>query len=305
MNPWDITVWIKKRLKSMGFDDVRIASLKGFPPKEDVEVFLRWLKNGYHADMSYMEKTAEIRMNVEKLLPGCKYAVVCVLNYGKGRVGVLKFARYSTRRDYHRVYKKVLGKFVRECKDRFGGSYRVFSDSLPILERSLGRVAGIGWIGKNSMLISPKYGSFFVLGGFLTDLELVPDQPFEYDFCGKCTRCVDSCPTGAIVEGRVVDSRRCISYWTIEYKGDEIPIDTHGWIFGCDVCQEVCPWNGKSPMEPNELFPNLDVFKRISAEELMKMDEKEFREIFSGTPIMRAKLKGIKRNLMKIIAESS
>ena len=291
--------WIKRRLLEIGFDDVGIVSLENFPPEEEKEVFLRWLELGYHADMDYMEKSKDARLNPNLLLEGAKSAVVVLLSYGSKRVGKLKFARYSTRKDYHKFFKKTLGKFVRECKERFGGEYRVFSDSLPVLERSLGRLAGLGWIGKNSMLISPKFGSYFLIGGFLTNLDLKPDKPFVYDFCGKCNRCIISCPTGAILEGRIIDSRKCISYWTIEYKGDSIPVDTKGWIFGCDICQEVCPWNRKAH-EESTLLPTLKIFEEIDLKDILNMDEEKFKESFSGTPIMRAKLKGLKRNALKI-----
>lgn len=297
----DITKWIKERLMDLGFDDVGVVSLEGFPPEEDKKVFLEWLEGGFNADMDYMHKTKEVRLNPKILLDNAKSAVICVINYGSERIGRLKFARYSTRRDYHRVFKKVLGKFVKECREKFGGNYRVFSDSLPILERSLGRLAGIGWIGRNSMLISPRFGSYFLIGGFLTDLELVPDEPFVYDFCGKCNRCVGACPTNAILPNRTVDSNRCISYWTIEFKGDEIPIETHGWVFGCDICQEVCPWNNKAKKQPNPLIPTLEFFKKIDAKDILNMDEKKFFQVFKGTPIMRVKLKGLKRNVLKVL----
>lgn len=301
MNAYEITQWIKDKLLNLGFDEVGVASLKDFPPEEDKRVFLEWIERHYYADMEYMRKTKDIRLNPKLLLDNAKSAVICVINYGSKRVGRLKFARYSTRRDYHRVFKKVLGKFVKECKERFGGDYRVFSDSLPVLERSLGKLAGIGWVGKNSMLISPKFGSYFLIGGFLTDLELIPDKPFEYDFCGRCNRCVEACPTKAILPNRTVDSNKCISYWTIEFKGDEIPIKTYGWVFGCDICQEVCPWNNKSPEKPNLLLPNLEFFEEIDAEAILNMDEEKFFQMFKGTPIMRAKLKGLKRNVLKVL----
>jgi len=303
MKAYEITQWIKDKLLDLGFDGVGVASLKDFPPEGDKRVFLEWIERRHYAGMEYMHKTKDIRLNPKSLLDGAKSAVICVINYGSKSIGRLKFARYSTRRDYHKVFKKVLGKFVKECKERFGGNYRVFSDSLPVLERSLGRLAGIGWIGKNSMLISPKFGSYFLMGGFLTDLELIPDKPFEYDFCGKCIRCVEACPTKAILPNRTIDSNKCISYWTIEFKGDEIPIKTYGWVFGCDICQEVCPWNNKSPEGANPLLQNLEFFEEIDAEEILSMDEERFFQVFKGTPIMRAKLRGLKRNVLKFLKE--
>ncbi len=294
-----ITLWVKGELKRLGFDEVKIAALENFPSGDDKRLFSWWICKGLNADMKYLEKTMHVRFNPQKFLKGAKYAVVCALVYGNGKVGNLKFARYSTRRDYHNIFRKRLKKFVKICRGKFGGNYRIFSDAHPVLERSLGKRAGMGWIGKNSMLISPKFGSFFVIGGFFTDLDLIEDEPFEEDFCGKCNRCVEACPTNAILKNRTVDSNKCISYWTIEYKGGYIPVNTYGWFFGCDICQEVCPWNRKNNIPPNPIFPDMEIFERLGINDILSMDGDKFRKAFQGTPIMRAGLKGLKRNILK------
>ncbi len=292
---------IKDFLKGLGFDAVGIASLLGFPPSPARERLLRWIEEGRFAGMGWMARTLDVRLSPDRLLPGAASAVIVALTYGRRRVNPrLKISRYATRRDYHRVFKKLLRRFVRWAEGEFGGRYFIFSDSAPVLERELATLAGLGWIGKNSMLISPHLGPNVLLGGVLTDLVLVPDDPFPYDWCGSCDRCVRACPTGAILPDRTVDANRCISYWTIEYRGDTFPegVDTYGWIFGCDVCTDVCPWTSKTPERANpHLRAKEDRFVNLSPEDFLTMDEDTFRERFAGTPLMRAGLRGIRRNV--------
>jgi len=292
---------IKEFLKELGFDLVGIASLLDFPPQPSKERLIRWIEDGRYADMVWMEETVEVRLNPRKILPATASVIVVALTYGRERVNpTLKISRYATRRDYHRVFKKLLRKFVKWAKGEFGGEYFVFSDSAPVMEQDLAVLAGLGWIGKNSLLINPDFGPNLLLGGVLTDLALVPDDPFPYDWCGRCTRCVDACPTGAILPDRTVDARRCISYWTIEYRGEEFPpgVDTHGWLFGCDVCTDVCPWTSRTPARANPyLRAKEDRFLNLKPEDFLRMDEGEFRERFAGTPIMRAGPKGMRRNV--------
>lgn len=299
---------IKDFLRELGFDAVGIASLKDFPPSHVKEKFLRWIEEGRFAHMEWMRSSAEVRLEPGKLLPNAASAIIVALTYGRRRVNPhLKVSRYATRRDYHRVFKKLLRKFVRWARESIGGNYFIFSDSAPVLEQDLAVLAGLGWIGKSSMLISPSLGPNVLLGGALTDLVLVPDDPFPYDWCGKCNACVLACPTGAILPGRTVDANRCISYWTIEYRGETFPegVDTHGWIFGCDVCTDVCPWTSKTPERANpHLRAKEDRFLNLKAEDFLRMEEEEFRGRFAGTPIMRAGLRGMKRNVIAALGES-
>jgi len=293
---------IKYFLKDLGFDAVGIASLTDFPPSPVKEKFLRWIREGRFAGMEWMRTSTEVRLEPERLLPGVASAIVVAMTYGRRRVNPrLKVSRYATRRDYHRVFRKLLRKFVRWAKGNFGGRYFPFSDSAPVLERELAVLSGLGWIGKSSMLISPTLGPNVLLGGVLTDLLLVPDDPFPYDWCGRCDLCVRSCPTGAILEDRTVDANRCVSYWTIEYRGERFPegVETHGWIFGCDVCTDVCPWSNRTPEMANPyLRAKEDRFAGLEAEDFLRMGEEEFRERFAGTPIMRAGPKGMRRNVL-------
>jgi len=272
-----------------------------FPSPDVRERVLRWVEEGRAAGMDWFAESLELRFDPDKLLPGAASAIVVALGYGRRRVNPsLPISRYATRRDYHRVFRGLLRKFVRWAERNLGGRYRIFSDSAPILERELAVRAGLGWIGKSSLLITPEFGPNVLLGGVLTDLLLIPDSPFPYDRCGTCDRCVRACPTGAILPNRSVDANRCISYWTVEYRGEEFPpgVDTHGWIFGCDVCTDVCPWTGRSPSLANpHLRAKEERFRDISPRDFLRMDEEEFRRRFAGTPVMRAGLAGMRRNV--------
>ncbi len=296
---------IKRFLRDIGFDAVGIASLTDFPPSHVKERFLRWIEERRFAQMEWMRSSAEVRLDPQRLLPGAASAIVVAMTYGRGRVNPnLKISRYATRRDYHRVFKKLLRRFVRWAKESVGGNYFIFSDSAPVLEQEIAVLSGLGWIGKSSMLISPTLGPNVLLGGVLTDLVLVPDDPFPYDWCGRCNACVVACPTGAILPDRSVDANRCISYWTIEYREEVFPdgVETHGWLFGCDVCTDVCPWSSRTPERANpHLRAKEDRFLGLRAEDFLKMREEEFRERFAGTPLMRAGLKGMKRNVRAAI----
>jgi epoxyqueuosine reductase len=282
------------------FDACGIASAAPIDPEDRLG---DWLRKGYHADMDWMERTRDIRQDVEKKLPGTRSIIVVARNYYAPRPkvaeGAGKVARYAWGRDYHRVLLKPLrrlARFIESLED--GAQTYCCIDSGPVLERAWAARAGLGWIGKNSLVLRRDLGSWFFLGTILTTVELEPDSPVP-DQCGSCRACIDACPTDAIVETGVVDSRRCISYQTIENRGeipDELQPKFDGWVFGCDICQDVCPWNRKvtetneGDFHPRPGHANLDP-KWIS-----EMDEDTFREEFSGTPILRAKHCGVKRN---------
>jgi epoxyqueuosine reductase len=291
---------VRTRAGALGFDPVGIARLG---PVESYPQFVRWLERGYGGDMSYMARGAEKRRDTTLPVPGARTAIVVALDYG-GRQPAGSIARYARGNDYHDVMLQRLRELHRgveaDCGRAVAG--KPYVDTGPVLERDLARRAGIGWIGKNTMLINPKRGSFFFLGALFLDLELEPDTPFETDRCGSCTRCLDACPTGAFVEPRVMDATRCISYLTIEHRGDideKLQPLMGDLIYGCDICQDVCPWNHKFASEPSD--PDLDPRpENVSPdpEELIRLTDEGFRERFRGSPVKRAKRAGLARNAL-------
>ena len=244
---------IKQRALALGFARAGIADLT---PTRHGDALHRWLADGMAAGMAYMERQAERREDPSSILPGATRAVVVTRNYysddppptpGTGRV-----ARYARGRDYHSALRQPLTRLADYVKS-LGDADTVaqaYCDAGPVPERELAQRASIGWIGKNTMLIDPEHGSFFFLAAILTDLDVAPDLPFEADRCGSCRRCLDACPTGAFPRERVLDSRRCISYLTIELKGpvpEPLRAALGEWVFGCDICQDVCPWTRRAP----------------------------------------------------------
>ncbi len=302
---------IKARAYGLGFDLVGIARLA---PAETAAAFDAWLARGYAGEMNYMGRTAEKRRDSRSPFPAAKSAIVVGMDYG-GREPSGAVARYARGDDYHDVLLERLQSLHRFVEDAVGSRVagKAYVDTGPILERDLARRAGLGWFGKNTMLINPKRGSFFFLAELLVDLELAPDAPFASDHCGTCRRCLDACPTGAIVEERVVDSNRCISYLTIEIK-DAIPSEWHASIgervYGCDVCQEVCPWNVRFSRELSEpAFAAREAIAgkdaRRLAREILAMQDDGFRAAFRGSPMKRAKLRGLKRNAAIVLENVS
>jgi epoxyqueuosine reductase len=259
-----------------------------------------------HASMLWMERGHEKRGDPARLLPGCRSVVAFAMGYDvpgpalqrgsrPGRV-----ARYARGRDYHKVLGRKLRGLAAWLEEASGCPSRAFVDTAPVLERAWAQRAGLGWIGKNANLLSREIGSWFLLGEILTAAELEPGTEPHPDHCGSCTACVDACPTKAIVADGVVDSRRCIAYWTIEHRGP-VPVSMRpgigDWIFGCDVCQEVCPWNRRDHQLPREdrLERRADLVS-LEPREILAMDEATFRARFSGTSLMRARWDGMRRN---------
>jgi epoxyqueuosine reductase len=293
---------IKAQAYGLGFDLVGIARLG---PAETARAFDEWLERGYAGEMDYMPRTAEKRRDSRLPFPTAKSAIVVGLDYG-GREPSGPVARYARGDDYHDVLLERLQLLHARVDAIVGASVagKAYVDTGPILERDLARRAGLGWFGKNTMLINPKRGSFLFLGELLLDLELEPDAPFASDHCGTCRACIEACPTGAIVEERVLDSNRCISYLTIELKG-EIPAEWHDaigeMIYGCDVCQDVCPWNVRFARDlrepafrPRELIAQKN--PRTLALEILAMEDDTLRAALKGSPMKRAKPRGLKRN---------
>lgn len=263
----------------------------------------QWLAQNYHGKMSYMERWFDKRLDPRLLVDGAKSVVSLLLNYypeTNQNTDAPKISKYAYGRDYHFVIKeklKALSHFIRDEIGEVNG--RAFVDSAPVLDRAWAKKSGLGWIGKNSNLIHPKAGSFFFIAELILDLELDSDAPMK-DYCGTCTRCIDACPTSAIVAPQVVDGSKCISYFTIELK-DNIPTDYKSkfdnWMFGCDVCQDVCPWNRFSkPHHDNTLIAN-DSLLEMNQKDWEEITADVFEKVFKDSPLQRTGYDGIKRNL--------
>ena len=303
---------LERRLKAqaygLGFDLAGIARLG---PAETAGAFERWVEAGYAGEMHYLPRAAEKRRDTRLPVPGALSAIVVAMNYG-GREPEGPVARYARGDDYHDVMVERLRELQRWLGAELGREVRgrAYVDTGPLLERDLARRAGLGWFGKNTNLLNPGLGSFFFLGALLVELDLEPDAPFEADRCGSCTRCLDACPTDAFVAPRVLDATRCISYLTIEAKG-AIPEALRGGVgdrlYGCDVCQDVCPFNIKfsralaedSPFAPRGMVGGRDA--RTLARDLLGMTQAEFSAAFKGSPMKRAKLRGLKRNAAVVL----
>jgi epoxyqueuosine reductase len=272
-------------------------------PVPHADALDRWLAAGYAGTMRYLHRQARKRRDPRRIDPRPRTAVVLLDNYfhpdplpARG----LKLARYARGDDYHRVTMRRLYQLA-DLLRAHGASYaRAFADSGPVPERELAQRAGLGWLGKNTMLIRPGLGSWCVIGSVLTDLPLPSDPPFTADHCGSCTACLDACPTRAFIEPRVLDATRCISYLTIEHKGpipDDVAAVLDRWGFGCDVCNEVCPWNERfaAPSTVPEFRPRHDSEGRDAAF-FERMSDKEFAERYAGTPLERTGVEGMRRN---------
>ena len=307
-------VGIERRLKEqaaeLGFDPVGITQLG---PTRTHDAFVRWLNNGYAGEMGYLARGADKRRDARLPFEGMRSAIVVGLNYG-GRQSPGPIARYARGEDYHDVMLDRLEALHRwmEHELRAPVRGRAYVDTGPVLERDLAQQAGLGWIGKNTMLINPTRGSFFFLGALLVEAALEPDAPFEADRCGSCTRCLDACPTEAFVAPRIMDARRCISYLTIEHRS-EIPRELHPMmgdlLYGCDICQDVCPWNQRFATELTEpAFAAREAIAgkdaRTLARELLAMTPDEFQAAFRSSPMKRAKLSGLKRNAAVVLANT-
>lgn len=265
----------------------------------------KWLNEGRHGKMTYMENHFDKRLDPRLLVDGAKSVVSLLMNYYPAErqhdPQAPKISKYAYGKDYHFVIKERLKELLAFIREEIGEvEGRVFVDSAPVLDKAWAKKSGLGWIGKNGNLISPKHGSFFFIAELIIDLELEPDGPIK-DYCGTCTRCIDACPTEAIVAPYVVDGSKCISYLTIELKDQLLPDAFQGkmdnWIFGCDVCQDVCPWNRFStPHEEPDFLPNPDLLS-LSKKEWIDLSEEVFQELFKKSAVKRTKFSGLQRNI--------
>lgn len=301
----NLTNTLKAKAAELGFDACGIARATALV--EQRPVLADWLAKGYHAGMGYMKNHFEKRLDPCKLVLGAKSVIVVAQNYFPAHTmssdSYYKVARYAYGKDYHSVIKNklyLLAEFLTQTAGKH--NYRVFCDSAPVLERSWAQKAGLGNYGKNTCLILPRKGSFFFLGELITSIEMEPDIPFEKDLCGSCTKCMDACPTQAIIAPGVLNSKKCISYLTIEHKG-KIP-DTYcgkcnGWIFGCDVCQEVCPHNKHAKSHTDKDLHPLHPISSWSTEDWEKMRIADFNRYFkkSGSPIARVTYEKLTDNI--------
>jgi len=297
------TAFIKQTALQLGFDHCGIA--KAVKLDDDARRLELWLQNGMHGTMHYIEKYFDLRIDPTKLVPGAKSVITLLKNYfpeKEQQTDGPKISKYAYGKDYHEVIKKQLNDFLSLIKNKVGDIQgRGFVDSAPVLERSWAQRSGIGWIGKNGNLITKQSGSFFFIATLITDLKLEYDDPFAGDYCGTCTRCIDACPTDAILPEKLIDGSKCISYFTIELKEMLIPGEMKGkfdnWLFGCDTCQDVCPWNRFSKPTTEKDFTALPAILNLSTKEWNEMTEENFKQLFKDSPIKRAKFSGIQRNL--------
>ena len=296
------TQLIKQKAKALGFDYCGISKAEKL---ETEEVNLNtWLSKGFHGKMAYMENYFDLRLDPTKLVPGAKSVISLLYNYYPGHDeqahSKYKIAKYAYGKDYHFVIKDKLKAFLDCLQEEIGEvNGRFFVDSAPVMERQWAAKSGLGWLGKNTLLINNKQGSFFFIAELILDLELEYDRPVK-DYCGTCTKCLDACPTDAFADAGILDASKCISYLTIELKG-AIPEEFKGtyenWVFGCDICQDICPWNRFSKRHNDSDFKKNKGVKAVVDKEWVEFTEEVFREIFKDSPVKRTKYRGLQRNI--------
>lgn len=302
-NSFELREAIASKAAELGFEMFGVTSADSDPDARDR--LYQWLASGFHASMAWMARNAERRSDLQQVLPGAKSVISVAMNYYHPQkhnecCGELKVSRYAWGDDYHDIVGAKL-EALKEALDRLvpESNSLTYVDTGPVMEKAIAQRAGIGWIGKNACLITREYGSWVFLGEIITTAELPADQPHT-DFCGSCSRCIDACPTDAFPEPYVLDAAKCISYATIEHRG-EIPEDLSlhfdGWIFGCDICQDVCPWNKFARVSDEPAFAPRPGNLCPPAERWSAMTPEEFRREFSGSPILRAKVEGLARNI--------
>jgi epoxyqueuosine reductase len=309
VNSTALTQLIKQKAFSFGCEAVGVAKADFLA--QDAPKLEQWLSQNKHGEMAYMANYFDIRLDPRKLVPGAKSVISMMFNYYPSQIlaGDIKIAKYAYGKDYHKVIKKKINALLDELRAEVGDfTARSFVDSAPVMERSWAVKAGLGWMGKNTLLINKQKGSFYFLAEIITDLALEIDFPFKTDHCGTCTACIDACPTNALDTPFELDASKCISYFTIELK-DSLPKEMKGnfenWAFGCDICQDVCPWNRKSvPHSIIDFEPN-ETLVALSSKEYQDISVETFDKAFMGSAVKRTKFEGFSRNLsfLKLKAE--
>lgn len=296
-------ILITNAAKEVGFDIVGVVPAMALAEEE--RRFGGWLAEGHHSTLSYLERNVEKRFDASKLVEGARSVVVCGVAYlseysrGYPEGWPTKIASYALNRDYHLTIKEMLAALAERLKAHSPQMrFRAFTDSAPLAEKSYACRAGLGWIGRNSLLVTPDYGSMLLLGELVIDEDVDEyDTVKEYVGCGECRRCVETCPNGAIAEGRYIDTRRCISCRTVEPMAEGAAINLDGWIFGCDACQSVCPYNQRAPLHSNPHFDPIVNPLRLDAEAWLTMTDEEFSAVAGTTPMTRAGVARIRGNV--------
>lgn len=294
---------VKNAAKQLGFDFCGIS--KAVKLDDDARRLESWLKKGMHGSMNYMEKYFDLRIDPSLLVPGAKSVITLLINYFPSQQqdsNTPSIAKYAYGNDYHEIIKTKLNRLLHILDEAVGAIHgRGFVDSAPVLERSWATRSGLGWIGKNGNLITRQSGSFFFIATLIVDIELDYDDLYAKDYCGTCNKCVEACPTDAITSNKVIDGSKCISYFTIELKEMLIPDEMKGkfqnWMFGCDICQDVCPWNRFSKPAAEIEFTPIPEILNLSSKDWENMTEETFKKVFKHSPLKRSKFKGIQRNL--------
>lgn len=298
---------IKQKALELGFSAIGISKAD-FLEKESKQL-RNWLDNGFHGEMQYMENHFEKRTNPRKLVEGSKSVISVLLNYfpeEKQCDDTFKISKYAYGKDYHYVVKEKLHLLLEFIQTEIGEvTGRAFVDSAPVMDKVWAAKSGLGWIGKNTNLITKEFGSFVFIGELIIDLELEYDKQIK-DYCGNCTKCIDACPTKALSPYQL-DARKCISYLTIEKKGvipEDVKDQWNDWIFGCDICQDICPWNSKSVLPNGRLkshsenaFQLSDELKKMTKQDFENMNKPSFKKLFKNSPVERTKFEGLKRNI--------
>ena len=296
------TQQIKAEATRLGFSFCGIAKAEFL--EEEAPRLEKWLNQNMHGKMQYMENYFDKRLDPTKLVEGSKSVISLMYNYypeKEQRKDSYQISKYAYGQDYHHIIKKKLKEFVFFIHNEIGEvNAEIYVDSAPVLDRAWAKKSGLGWVGKNNMLVNPKSGSFFFLAEIILDLELKYDNEIK-DYCGTCTACIDACPTEAILPNNVVDGSKCISYFTIELKDEILPKEVKGkfndWMFGCDICQDVCPWNRFSKPHNEPLFNPNEKLLNYSKNDWEEITEEIYREIFKKSAVKRTKFKGVKRNI--------
>ncbi len=311
----ELTRRVRLEARRLGFDLVGVTTPN---PPPHLDVYERWLGAGHHGEMHYMatERARERRADPRRILPECRSILVTATNYlppaaeGTAEVPEMQVAAYAVGDDYHDTLYDRMATLVAYLEAEVGAPipHRIYTDTGPLLERELAQRAGLGWIGKNTCLIHPEQGSYLLLAEALLGIELEPDPAFEADRCGSCTRCIDACPTACILPDRTIDARRCISYLNIELKGaiePELREDLGAWLFGCDICQDVCPWNLRFAHPTNEpAFLPRPILQAPQLDAFLRLDQQTYAAELKGSPLKRPRLAGLLRNAAVVAGNS-